>query len=555
MPAREHHYALDAASLLYACRSRLRAVLEDLDKHNKRPNQRLAELDVTLHSTERLLHFHLLALVESYERRNSLRSLLTDEQKRDGSTETLMGTASRLESLVDRSRQRQLQRSQHQSKRSRQNETQMLPQPQPGGATVVGGRHGRYGRQHQMNDRFRRDVNSHYPLDLPGAGQYAGDSSSSFAVASRNQGGRGSFGTKTRSPEDSLLFTLLVHLQLCMVRIEEADIVVCGYEKAKRRSEQAMTTETQKDKSGSSKETEDTGGKHLSSSSWRRPNAVVLGLLAGLGAGIFVSRREKAQKSDFDQQRKILSTAAKVTGGVVAASYVRRGWRILGINARLTHTSTALEDWQHQWVLVTSIGSGAGSQQQPGDSSQLLELIEKQGSKSLVWHSYSALQFLLIKRTMDLLYASVGAALEMTKGRSTGDTGEKKPASKFWMPIATAAAATYYNVLGPSKKSAQIVSSSSQDFVKNAWGVVSLPAVKNLSLQASRILKGAAIADRIEIGGVSCVVLSSAPCPRKSSAPCLTCLLHTIALSSNVMLNYYLGRLFFCLYLQPSPLH
>jgi len=249
---------------------------------------------------------------------------------------------------------------------------------------------------------------------------------------------------------------------------------------------------------------------------------VVLGLLAGLSAGIFVSRREKVQKSDFDQQRQILSTAAKVTGGVVAASYVRHGWRILGINARLTHTTTALEDWQHQWVLVTSIGSGAGSQQQqqqqqPGDSSQLLELIEKQGSKSLVWHSYSALQFLLIKRTMDLLYASVGAALEMTKGKSANDPTEKKPASKFWMPIATAAAATYYNVLGPSKKSAQIVSSSSQDFVKNAWGVVSLPAVKNLSLQASRILKGAAIADRIEIAGVPCVVLSSAPCPRKSS--------------------------------------
>ena len=526
MPAREHHYALDAASLLYACRTRLRAVLEDLEEQKKRPNQRLAELDVTLHSTERLLHFHLLALVESYERRNSLRSLLSDEQNGNGSTETLLGTVARLEALVDRSRQRQQQRSQHQ-KRSRQNNeaTQLVQQPQlqPGGASVVGGRHGRYGRQHQMNDRFRRDVNSHYPLDLPGAGQYAGDSSSSFAsasVASRNnQGGRGSFGAKTRSPEDSLLFTLLVHLQLCMVRIEEADVVVCGYEKAVRRSEQAMSHETGKEKTGST-DTEDTGEKVVHSSSWRRPNAVVLGLLAGLSAGVFVGRREKVQKSDFDQQRQILSTVAKVTGGVVAASYVRHGWRILGINARLTHTATALEDWQHQWVLVTSIGSGAGSQQQqqqPGDSSQLLELIEKQGSKSLVWHSYSALQFLLIKRTMDLLYASVGAALEMTKGKSANDPTEKKPASKFLMPIATAAAATYYNVLGPSKKSAQIVSSSSQDFVKNAWGVVSLPAVKNLSLQASRILKGAAIADRIEIAGVPCVVLSSAPCPRKSS--------------------------------------
>ena len=265
MPARGHHYALDAASLLYACRSRLRAVLEDLEEDKKRPNQRLAELDVTLHSTERLLHFHLLALVESYERRNSLRSLLSDEQNGNGSTETLMGTVSRLEALVDRSRQRQ---QQLQKKRSRQNnETQLVQQPQlqPGGASIVGGRHGRYGRQHQTNERFRRDVNSHYPLDLPGAGQYAGDSSSSFAsaaVASRtNQGGRGSFGAKTRSPEDSLLFTLLVHLQLCMVRIEEADVVVCGYEKAMRRSaEQAMSNDTKKEKTGST-DTVDYGEK------------------------------------------------------------------------------------------------------------------------------------------------------------------------------------------------------------------------------------------------------------------------------------------------------
>lgn len=512
MPAREHHYALDAASLLFACRRRLRAVLEE-----DQTRQRLAELDVTLHSTERLLHFHLLALVESYERRNSLRSLLSDERGGDGScADTLMGTVARLECLIERSRQRQVQKksAQQRKNRSRQNQNPL----QRGGAPAVAGRHGSYGRQHQTNDRFRQGINSHFPMDLS-VGQYAGDSSSSYTSAavasatSRTPGGGGSFGTKTRSPEDSLLFTLLVHLQLCMVRIEEADVVVCGYEKANRRSEQALLSEA---KHVTPSTGEDDGGEHQISSSWRRPNAVVLGLLAGLGAGIVVSRREKAQQSDFGQQRRILSTAAKVTGGVVAASYVRRGWRILGINARLTHTTTALEDWQHQWVLVTSIGSGAGSQQQPGDSSQLLELIEKQGSKSLVWHSYSALRFLLIKRTMDLLYASVGAALEMTKGRSTDDSTEKKPASRIWMPIATAAAATYYNVLGPSKKSAQIVSSSSQDFVKNAWGVVSLPAVKNLSLQASRILKGAAIADRIEIAGVPCVVLSSALCPRES---------------------------------------
>lgn len=546
MPAREHHYALDAASLLFACRRRLRAVVEE-DNHR---NQRLAELDVILHQTERLLHFHLLALVESYERRNSLINLLPREQQQQqqrggsGGAETLMGTVARLETLMEmRQSQSKLKRSQQQQVVQGQKNKQ-----QQQGAIKGGGLHGRYGRQHQTSDRFRRDINSHYPMEIPGVsvpgavpggtsawdGQYAGDSSSSYSAATpRGQGG-GAFGTQVRSPEDSLLFTLIVHLQLCMVRIEEADIVLCGWENAKRRSDQALSETLHGSKkkcpakTGSDVANEDdttNEAVQLAQSSWRRPNAVVLGLIAGLGAGVIVSRREKAQsKDDYDQQRRILATVAKVTGGIVAASYVRRGWRVLGINARLTHTTTALEDWQHQWVLVQSIGNSptglAGEGKEggitTGDSRQLLELIERQGSKSLVWHSYSALRFLLIKRTMDLLYASVGAAMEMTKGKSTGGEGEKKP-SRFWMPIATAAAASYYNVFGPGKKSAEIVSSSSQDFVKNAWGVVSLPAVKNLSLQASRILKGAAIADRIEIAGVPCVVLSCAPCPRKFS--------------------------------------
>ena len=47
-------------------------------------------------------------------------------------------------------------------------------------------------------------------------------------------------------------------------------------------------------------------------------------------------------------KKAISRRQSEVTGGVVAASYVRHGWRILGINARLTHTTTALEDWRLQ---------------------------------------------------------------------------------------------------------------------------------------------------------------------------------------------------------------
>lgn len=55
-------------------------------------------------------------------------------------------------------------------------------------------------------------------------------------------------------------------------------------------------------------------------------------------------------------------------------------------------------------------------------------------------------------------------------------------------------------------------------FVLLFRGMVSLPAIKNLMLQASRLLKGAAVADRVEIDGVSCFILSRDPAPELVAA-------------------------------------
>lgn len=55
-------------------------------------------------------------------------------------------------------------------------------------------------------------------------------------------------------------------------------------------------------------------------------------------------------------------------------------------------------------------------------------------------------------------------------------------------------------------------------FVVLFRGMVSLPAIKNLMLQASRLLKGAAVADRVEIDGVSCFILSRDPAPELVAA-------------------------------------
>ena len=120
----------------------------------------------------------------------------------------------------------------------------------------------------------------------------------------------------------------------------------------------------------------------------------------------------------------------------------------------------------------------------------------------------------MIKRAMDVFYASVGTAIGLTHTKPSND-----PAN-WQVPLVTAAAASFYSVTGARDRAATVTSSSqtSKMLIQNAWGMVSLPAVKNLSLQASRLLKGASVADRIEICGVSCFVLSREPAPELAAA-------------------------------------
>jgi acetyl esterase/lipase len=115
---------------------------------------------------------------------------------------------------------------------------------------------------------------------------------------------------------------------------------------------------------------------------------------------------------------------------------------------------------------------------------------------------------------MEVFYASVGTAVTYTGG----DTDKMM---SYSTTMATAAAAGfYYTITGASRRANEVTSSakSARDLIQNAWGMVSLPGIKQLSLQASRLLKGAAVADRIEIAGVQCFVLSADPSPELAAA-------------------------------------
>jgi acetyl esterase/lipase len=137
---------------------------------------------------------------------------------------------------------------------------------------------------------------------------------------------------------------------------------------------------------------------------------------------------------------------------------------------------------------------------------------------------------------MNMLYASVGTALQVLSGGKQIHQQQELNVEpqRFWgkflsqilMSVTAAAAASFYAIVGPSTKSAQVTASmidyteshqathaSSVDLLQHTWGMVSLPAVKSVSLQVSRLLKRAAIAERIILGGLPCFILSQPNCP------------------------------------------
>ncbi|KAL7518024.1 hypothetical protein ACHAWX_002890 [Stephanocyclus meneghinianus] len=320
----------------------------------------------------------------------------------------------------------------------------------------------------------------------------------------------------SRSAKDSSLFRLIVTLQLCLVRIDEANDVMC--------KRQAQTVVGSRDRLnsdldllrpsigpksfdcdfGSSAPTLSCGNL-LYAKPWKKS---VFAVTIGLGIGFYYSAGFKARNTTTSERVQVLTSGGKMTTGLVAMTVIRRRWRTFCMNARVSDSAEAIQHWIIQWICLVNGNSERNADRQ-------FFMPEKYDS----WYSIGSLRLQLIKRGMDLFYASIGKAVEITRGqRENQETSVDSKSSGLWTFVVASLAASYYNVIGPAEKSAQVVSSSSNTVIQNAWGVVSLPSVKNASLEATRILKGASIADRIEIDGISCFVLSREPFPALASA-------------------------------------
>ena len=324
----------------------------------------------------------------------------------------------------------------------------------------------------------------------------------------------------SKSAKDSSLFRLIVTLQLCLIRIEEANSILCDGQACaadrisniisgrsrsdsfQRRSSSDLVTFKRSSSENSS--VFSLRSNQANNSSWRtRP---LLALTIGVGGIAMLTRRS----DDREGQLQVLKTTGKVAATMTVASFIRKRWRIICMKERIANSADALEDWIFKWICLVNDNKGPAN----GAGAKLLT----HRRLNSFWYSNGSLRIQLIKRGMDLLYASIGKAIEITRERHNDRTGEMEKSSGLWTYVVASVAASYYNVIGPAAKSAQVTSSSSTSIIQGAWGMVSLRAVKMVSLEATRILKGAAIAGRIEICGVSCFVLSRSEFPVLASA-------------------------------------
>ena len=183
-----------------------------------------------------------------------------------------------------------------------------------------------------------------------------------------------------RSADDSLLFRLAVILQLCLVRIEEAEKII-------------LTTKYQHvSKEYNTKENsnlEPCSDRIIPEFYYFYWGKKVLLTATSAATIILLGRRYEIT---FQRQKINTHSIIKGIGSISVALLIRRGWMDLCMNARLAHTMLSLEDWQHQWNLVLAVADPSlnsrfrhlldDSVGSPDEQSKhLLQLIPSQSSK------------------------------------------------------------------------------------------------------------------------------------------------------------------------------
>jgi hypothetical protein len=264
----------------------------------------------------------------------------------------------------------------------------------------------------------------------------------------------------TKTAVDTLLFRLIVALELLLVRIDDANYVILG---RRTDSELAITT--------------------AAAPSLRiLPTALlVLGLCTGVG---YFSTMNRRTRPSLPGKRQWIWLGAKTAGVVWLSHRVMNSMARVWMRDKIIRSVNDLREWKSQWELIhrktgfttlallrstpssNSSSIDRQSAEQTGIASlglddksrTLIEHAMKHGRKTYFWRSTGEIRFLMLKRFMDVYYASVGTAIT------------SKQTSALALPLVTGAAASFYSLTGVSQEAlSNVVNDTSRDLIKHAW--------------------------------------------------------------------------------------
>lgn len=159
----------------------------------------------------------------------------------------------------------------------------------------------------------------------------------------------------SRSVTDTLLFRLIVALQLCLVRIDDAHFVITGFRRG-------------------------SGDDSNVAASLRRQRKrkwfVHIGFCGGvLGITAFLLQRDR-KRGNSAEIKEQLKSLAKVGTSTFLVIQLANQWQSGWMASKLVKSTTEIEDWQQQWLLVEYAGSTTKSGESKCDDDKSKRLIE-----------------------------------------------------------------------------------------------------------------------------------------------------------------------------------
>ena len=151
--------------------------------------------------------------------------------------------------------------------------------------------------------------------------------------------------SSSRNLTDTLLFRLIVALQLCIVRIDDAHFVIAACRRQGTKADQHRKR-------------------------WRRKLMANVGYCGGiLGVTAFLLRKRDTDGGNSKISTEVIQTLAKVGAVAFLGRMTVRTWKTLWMTSKLDKTMMELMEWQRQWMLVHSDRST--SKNSPGSLTQL----------------------------------------------------------------------------------------------------------------------------------------------------------------------------------------